>query len=380
MLGHAVLLVAIAGACASLADDGTRSLAEAVGAINQQAAKSPESRGQSPLTEDEVVKSIEKYSRPKPLPEGGDEGPKRLSDEEFQKLQRIVTTRRLPKEVVLRQFVRYNDGTCVEHGWWVRLILMRQDTCPFSLTVRQESAFRRPYTQKERQFQAEMRRTGLVPTMGRLVAYFEEDPKCAAVQEFSAQEADRLAQAVKKAIQDGKTEDLLQTFHWEKVDEATRTWVRQEAEQLVKRQLASVSVSPRRFGGRLTSWWGLRIWDPNLPVLGYVVLEFADKDKDAPRSIWLEFGETRDGARLVNYIVSRDDGPRMIGKPLPGGGFSVQSFLTNHPEKGWSEFYSQIDAPDELPALQNANLELWKLDLTRRETPRAEKPEPKPLQ
>ena len=377
MLGHAVLLVVIAGASVSLADDGTRSLAEAVGAVNQQAAKSPESRGQSPVTEDEVVKAIEKFSRSKPVPEGEKQEIRRLSDEELQKLKRIVTTRRLPKDVVLRQFVRYNDGTCVEHGWWVRLILMRQDTCPLSLTVRQEPAFRRPYTQKERQFQAEMRRTGLVPTMGRLVAYFEEDPKFAAVQKFSAQEADRLAQAVKKALQDGKTEDLLKTFHWEKVDEATRTWVRQEAEQLVKRQLAAVCVSPRRFGGRLTNWWGLRIWDPNLPVLGYVVLGFADKD--APRSIWLEFGETRDGARLVNYIVSRDDGPRMIGKPLPGGGFSVQSFLTNHPEKGWSEFYSQIGAPDELPALQNANLEIWKLNPTRPEAPRAERPEPKPL-
>lgn len=365
MLGHAVLLVAIAGASVSLADDGTRSLAEAVRAVNQQAAKSPESRGQSPLTEDDVVKSIERFSRLQPLPEKEPQEPKRLSEEEFQKLKRIATTRRLPKDVVLRQFVRYNEGTCVEHGWWVRLMLMRQATCPFSLTIRQESAFRRPYTQKERQFQEEMRRTGLVPTMGRLVAYFEEDPGFKAVQEFSAHEADRLAQAVKKAIRDGKTEDLLKTFHWEKVDEATRTWVREEAEQLVKRQLATVSVSPRRFSGRLTNWWGLRIWDPNLPVLGYVVLEFADKD--VPRSIWLEFGETRAGARLVNYIVSRDDGPRMIGKPLPGGGFSVQSFLTNHPEKGWSELYSQIDAPDELSALQNANLELWKVDPTPRE-------------
>jgi hypothetical protein len=378
MLGHAVLLVVVAGASVSLADDGTRSLAEAVRAVNQQAAKSPESRSQSPLTEDEVVKSIERFSRSKPLPEGGYQEAKRLSDEEFQKLKRIVTTRRLPTDVILRQFVRYNDGTCVEHGWWVRLILMRQDTCPFSLTIRQESVFRRPYTQKERQFQADMRRTGLVPTMGRLVAYFDEDPRFGAVQEFSAQEADRLAQAVKKAIHDGKTEDLLKTYHWEKVDEATRTWVREKAEQLMKRQLATVSVSPRRFSGRLTNWWGLRIWDPNLPVLGYIVLEFADKD--APRSIWLEFGETQDGARLVNYIVSRDDGPRMIGKPLPGGGFRVQAFLTFHPEKGWSELYSQIDAPDELPALQNANLELWKVNPTRHETPRVEKREPKPLQ
>jgi hypothetical protein len=66
----------------------------------------------------------------------------------------------------------------------------------------------------------------------------------------------------------------------------------------------------------------------------------------------------------VNYIVTQDDGPRMIGKSLPGGGFQVRSFLMLLPEKGWGEFYSQIDAPDELPALQNANLEIWKMKTT----------------
>ena len=71
---------------------------------------------------------------------------KTLSDDEFQKLKAVAETRSLPKDVILRQFVRYNDGTGVEHGWWVRLILMRQDKCPFSLTIRQDAAFRRPYT------------------------------------------------------------------------------------------------------------------------------------------------------------------------------------------------------------------------------------------
>ena len=79
---------------------------------------------------------------------------------------------------------------------------------------------------------------------------------------------------------------------------------------------------------------------------------------------WLEFGKTPDGARLVNYIVSQDDGPRMIGKPLPCGGVRVHSFQTFPPENGWSDLYGEINAPDELPALQNANFEIWRIPLT----------------
>ena len=377
LLALAVFLVVTAGASVSLAEDETRPLAEAVKAVNERAAKSPESRAQSPLTEDEVVKALEKFSRSEPRSGEEYRDLNRLSDAEFQELKRIVDTRRLPKDVVLRQFVRYDEGTCVEHGWWLRLNLMRQNKCPISLTIRQKSVFSRPYTQKERQFQDEIRRTGGIPTLNRLVAYFDEDPKFAAVQKFSAPKADLLADAVKKALKEKKVDDLLKTYHWDAVDEETRTYVREEAERFVKLQLASVTVSPRRYGGRLTNWKGFKIWDPNLPVLGYIVLKFAGKDE--PKSVWLEFGETPDGARLVNYIVTRDDGPSMVGKPLPGGGVRVEAFHTFHPENGWDEIYSQIDASDELPALQNANLEIWKLKPAQHATPQAEKREPKPM-
>jgi hypothetical protein len=53
----------------------------------------------------------------------------------------------------------------------------------------------------------------------------------------------------------------------------------------------------------------------------------------------------------------------MIGKPLPGGGVRVSGFSSLHPEHGWIDTYDQIDASDELPALQNANLEIRKIKL-----------------
>ena len=61
MLRFIVLLAAITGASIGLADDGTTSLADAVRAINAQAAKLPESHGHVPLTVDEVVKSLELF-------------------------------------------------------------------------------------------------------------------------------------------------------------------------------------------------------------------------------------------------------------------------------------------------------------------------------
>ena len=363
MLPHALLLIVLGAASVNVADDGATSLAEAVRAINKQAAKAPESRIQKPLTEDQVVKPIEELARDD-----------RLSDAEYRQLKRIVATRRLPRNVILRQFVRYNEGTCVQHGWWVRLMLLRDSHAPFSLTIREESLLRRPYTQKERLFQDEVRRRG-IGTMSRLVAYFDEDPKFGAVQRFPPQEADRLADSIEKAVNDGKAEDLRKAYYWEGVDDGSRAEVRSEAEQLVKRQLRSVSVAPRRFGGRLHHWRGFQTWDPNLPVLGYIVLEFADGA--GPRSVWLEFGKTQDGARLVNYIVTQD-GPLMIGKPLSRP-IRVHAVSSVHPENGWDEFHFQIDAPDELPALQNANLELWKLQRTpQAETPAAATRQPKP--
>jgi hypothetical protein len=346
MVPHAVLLVVVGAASASVPDEGTVSLADAVRAINDQAAKFPESRGLKPLTQQQVVKSIAELDRKD-----------RLSDAEYRQLKQIVETRRLPGNVVLRQFVRYNEGTCVRHGWWVRLMLLRDNRGPFTLTIREEPVFRRPYTQMERFFQEEVRQGGM-GTLSRLVAYFDEDPKFAEAQRYLPQETDRLAKRVQKAINDRKAEDLIKTYYWEGVDEATRTAVRTEAEKLAMRQLSSVDVCPRRFGGRLQLWRGLKTWGPNLPVLGYLVLEFNDRER--PRSVWLEFGEMQGRARLVNYIVTHDDSPQLIGKRLSkpirvyGGGSTV------HPEKGWSEFHVQIDAPDELPALQQANFEIWR--------------------
>ena len=75
----------------------------------------------------------------------------------------------------------------------------------FSLAVREEPLLRRPYTQKERLFRSEVRETGGIPTLNRLVAYFDEDPKFGSVQEFSerSRPADRRREGVDRGQERG---------------------------------------------------------------------------------------------------------------------------------------------------------------------------------
>ena len=176
MLRHSVLRAAIAGVPIGLADDGTISLADAVQAINKQATKFPETRDQSPLTEEEIIKSLENFSNPKP---GPDEQYRELDDSQT----RIFKNSKALLRLIVCQNMSSYDNLCDTrwiHAWNTDgggLIRRRQNVCPFSPTIREESAFHRPFTQKERQFEDEMQRTGFIPTMSRVAAYFDDDPK-----------------------------------------------------------------------------------------------------------------------------------------------------------------------------------------------------------
>ena len=93
----------------------------------------------------------------------------------------------------------------MEHGWWVRLNFKRQGGSP-TVALRQDIVLRRPYTQLERELRDEVRRTGQIPTLGRTMVYFDEDPQVGAQRKFSAAAAQRLAEAVKQAINDRKAQ------------------------------------------------------------------------------------------------------------------------------------------------------------------------------
>ena len=159
------------------------SLAEVVKAINEQATKLPETRQLKPLTEDEVVEAIEKFQRPALAPGKEYSHLQMLTDDEFRTIKSVAQTRRLPTELIVRQFVRYDVGTGMEHGWWVRLNLKRHGASP-TVTLRQNVLIERRYTQLERQFRDGIGRTGQIPTLGRTMVYFDEDPQIGAQRKF----------------------------------------------------------------------------------------------------------------------------------------------------------------------------------------------------
>ena len=68
-----------------------------VKAINDEAGKHPVSRKQPPPTEQHVINVIKLLEKPDDL-----------SDDDYAALKRIVETRRLPKNITLRPFLRYD--------------------------------------------------------------------------------------------------------------------------------------------------------------------------------------------------------------------------------------------------------------------------------
>jgi beta-lactamase regulating signal transducer with metallopeptidase domain len=322
------------------------SLAAAVRAINVAKAAMPVNHEVPPLKEQAVIDKLKELVQP--------EG---LSDADFAKLKKIVATRRLPRDVTLKQYIRYDAGTYMQHGWFVRLMLERDGASPFNLWIGKHHKKGLPYTQKERQFREEVRKSRGMPTLGRLISYFDADPKFDKPLGFVV-DPDELLEQAQKAIRDDKDVDaFLKLFHWEGVDDATREFVRREAEHMVKRQPLIITPEYKFYGGKLVHWQGVRTYEPNLEVVGYIDFDFG-----GGHAIWMEFGEDKDDdykLKFINYVVKEDNLEKFLGKELtsPINVSGYNSLLPDgHIEMGWN-----ITAPDELAPLRQANLELWRV-------------------
>lgn len=321
------------------------SLTTAIRAVNEQAAKYRVIK-HDPLTEQQVLDAIDKLAQL--------DG---LSDEHFKALKNISATRTLPERVSLRQFLRYDDHSFMQHGWWVKLILERDSGGAFGVWIRQDASFTRPYTQRERQFREAVRRARGLPLLNRLVTYFEDDPKFNATAGLSA-DYQELVSSARTAIDKQSADDFLERFHWEGVDGATREFIEREVKQLVSRKIQIITVEKKRFQGELAQWQAFTRYGPNLPIEGYIDFIYATREEYEPISLRLEMGEHKGTPKFVCHVVKDDLAKDRIGKRMSGP-LSVRGFLSQLPD-GWLELGWTIEAPNELPALQQANLELWR--------------------
>jgi hypothetical protein len=282
----------------------------------------------------------------------GDDSANKLSTAEFKKLKSIVKTGVLPKDVRLRNFSRYYNGHTMQHGSWVRLMLVdRKSSGVFSLSVRSKKIFDRPYSQIERQ-----QKNSHSTLIGRLITYFKDDPRFGSDFKPTA-DYDKLAADAQNAIRKKDVDAFISLFHFDgvKKNNSVRKFVRDEVEALLKRKVASTKFVPKGFTGNLLQWQAGTVYVANLRVEGYLSFALTDQRKHEPASLKFEVGSADGKPRLVCYIVKSNSlkaGTKLTG-PTSISGFYIQR------NDGSLEAGFNIKAAVELKELERANGEIW---------------------
>lgn len=324
------------------------SLRNVVRRINQEVKNIPATSSMQPLKTEDVLSAIRNIDRPKTVKQNAP--PNWLSLAEYETLTSILKTNRLPENVAIRNFSRYCDGTTMQHGSWVRLMFQRESAGPFCLAIRSNLVFVRPITFIERHH-----RDSHTVLIGRLITYFQTDPKFGANPPLSV-DYEPLQKSVKAAILKKDLDALKQLFQAEETNaNSTRQAAIAELQGILKRDVRDVTFLRRGFRGDLFHWQAGKTFGPNLPVEGYMRIDFVDNDAESSNSIHLEVGAKDGRPRLVHYVVKSDrlkTGTKLSGHASISG-FYVQT------ANGGLESGVNITAPTELKELEQANRELW---------------------
>ena len=236
----------------------SRSLEEAVTVFNREAQDSPTGRGQPQITEQETLAAIAKFVEQEHVAE-----PAKAT------LREIARTKILPPNAYFRRFTRFDDEQQMNGVWWVRLVVEGDDPPVYSVHVRTTQLFTRPYTQMERQQNAEQ---GLT-LINRFVSYFEEQPTIRLREAFPKEAMDRLIGRFENAITKKDLEALKGLFHWQGASDSTREFVTAELRSLLISEIHSVKIEPKTLGGNLIHWSAYQHYQPNLDVIGYLEVE-----------------------------------------------------------------------------------------------------------
>lgn len=216
-----------------------RSLEEAIAAFNKEAKESPTGQLQLPITEQETLAAIAKF-----------DALEHVAESAKATLLEIANTKTLPANAYFRRFTRFDDEQQMHGGWWVRLVIEGKDPPVYSVPVRTTQLFIRPYTQMERQQNAEK---GLT-LINRFVSYFEVQPNIRLKEAFPQVAMDRLIGVAKKAIESQDLDVMKELFHWQDVSDSTREFVSSELQMLFKGTIHSIKIEPRTLNGNLIHW------------------------------------------------------------------------------------------------------------------------------
>ena len=304
-----------------------RPLAEAIKTFNREARESPIGQQQKPITRQETQEAIAKFVEQAFVP-----------DSVKKVLRAVVSSGTLPANVYFRRFTRFDDEQQMHGVWWVRLVVESSDPPVYSVPIRSQLIFSRPYTQMERQQNA----TGGVTLINRFSSYFEDLPNILLLAAFPPDAIDRLVSTAETAIKAKDFDAFQSLFEWKGTSESTRTFVQSEFETLTRATIHSIRITPRNFRGNLIHWSAYQHYKPNLPVVGYLNIEFtpADDKSGLRKTLSLEMGRSGDAFPLVNYVTKGKrrlpkgsiDGLSMRGhvEPLADGTYLVTDLIT-HP-------------------------------------------------
>ncbi|TWU42372.1 hypothetical protein [Novipirellula artificiosorum] len=318
-----------------------RSLATAIETFNQQSMESPIGRFQPAVTEDETLDAIRAFSMQPHLPVNVKAT-----------LDRIAQTKQLPATAYFRRFTRYDDGQRMNRVWWVRLVITSDEPPVYGVPVRTKEISWRSYTQMERQQNAARG----VMLLNRFSSYFEVEPNILLKAEFPKDAQKRLIADTKAAIE-GDSAALARAFEWNGVSDSTREFATSELEQMRQANIESIKIRPRNFKAPMVHWSAYQHYQPNLPIVGYMDIDYRDaSDQSQPlRTLSLEIGKLGDELRMVHYI--KDGKPKLPKElvkglsirgqiePLADGTYLLTNIITN---------------PGSLLSAHLANEEVWK--------------------
>jgi len=301
---------------------GTRLLSKAITNFKQTSQESSSGILQRPITEQETRDAIAKFAAEGPVPEAV-----------RAQLNEILRSGSLPSNAYFRRFTRFDDGKQMQAVWWVRLVVQPSDGGVFSAPVRTTAISSRPYTQMERQQNAADGMT----LIGRVSSYYENPPVKIEQKPLDKAMVDRLATRSETALK-GKDFDALKAL-FEPIDGEHKVgeFAESELKTLLNAKIHSVKVTPRTLEGNLITWSAWQKYKPNLPVVGYLEIEYSEEMQR--KMLMLELGRVGDELKLVNYVPDGDrkppeslnPGPSITGhlEQLADGTFLLTDIITN---------------------------------------------------
>jgi beta-lactamase regulating signal transducer with metallopeptidase domain len=309
-------------------------LTESIVAFNLTSQESPTGVLQPPITEPETRDAIAKFAAESHVPEAVQ-----------MQLNEILKSGELPSNVYFRRFTRFDDGKQTQGVWWVRLVVETGNGPVYSVPVRSTSLFARPYTQMERQQNAD----GLT-LINRVVSYYEEPPLVVQPSDLPAAFVETLIRKTQDAIKAEDDTAIRSLFESTGASETQLEFAVSELKAISKARVHSIKVSPLKLKGELRTWSAWQYYKPNLPVVAFLEIEYDDRDAATRRAdaqplaeerkvLSLELGMVGDELRLVNYVPdgertppeSLNPGPSISGhiEPLADGTHLVTDIITN---------------------------------------------------